>query len=118
MITDHRLDYHPCVYAGIDLRMSYWATAIVDIKQTTQFKRMGISEANPLADTFLQRGNLTFTIAAVGSVFLIDDFIRKQDSSSRQMLYGVALGIECAAVWNNHKLGLKGIPILLPAVHW
>lgn len=108
------LIYRPEPFLGVDLRASYILTAVQDIRQTTRFRKLGISEANPLADTFLQQGNTIFVAAALVSVYGIDRFIQTQEPVNRRWLYGGMLAVETWAVLNNRKLGTKGLPIIVP----
>ena len=113
-----QIHYKPEPVLGFDVRASYMLTAAVDIVQTTQFKKLGISEMNPLADGFLHKGNTVFVIGAAASVYAIDRFIQGQEPENRRWMYAGMLAVESWAVLNNRKLGLKGLPVIVPVAKW
>jgi hypothetical protein len=111
-----QVKYRPEGVLGVDFRLSWAATTVVDISQTTRFKKLGISEANPLADGALHFGNTAFVVGAAASIYVIDRFIQQQDPANRKFFYVLMWCVEKWAVTNNRNLGVSGRAILFPAI--
>lgn len=114
----NRWKYEPVNVLGVDVRRSVWLTGAVDTYQTSKFKRLGLVERwNPLAEAALNGGgNWLYVPAALLSIAVLDDVLRKADPRDRPWMYVVWYGLEIAATLNNKRLGTGGVPIVIPVI--
>ena len=116
--SQSRLAYHQCNWNGLDLRSSYLATAFVDYKQTKLFPSIGIREANPFVEPFVNKryvNNGVFTAFSVLAISTIDWTIQQLPKQDRPFWYGVAFAAHSFTVTHNRRFGLRGFPLPIPS---
>ena len=120
-LTTHstKWTYRPAQFGPVDFRLSYLANATMDGFQTVTFPGRGLVEQNPFLSWAVNPkmiSNGVFAVFSIGAVVLIDSWINDQSEPNRTIFYGIAWLIHSYTISSNARLGVKGIPLVLPVL--